>query len=346
LCQRRLRTRLVVAKTRLMKSRAELFLLSYGIGIFVLISSVWIASASSSVSPTLQRLSNGDIRIEHPTQAGQYYRIEASTDLQSWGPMVTLLSPGLLQHTDSAAGYFPKRFYRIGQVTGASILTGDHLVTDSGDVVFHPINHASFVMSWNGKMIYSDPVGGATPYQNLQKADLILVTHGHSDHFSGSTIDAVRATGARIITTQTVFNSMSATQRGLTTVLANGANTDAIGLNVAAVPAYNLTNANHPQGIGNGYVLSIAGRRIFISGDTEDVPEIRALPNIDVAFFCMNVPFTMDITKAASTVRQMKPKVVFPYHYRNQDGSFADLNAFRQQVGTDFGIEVRVRTWY
>jgi L-ascorbate metabolism protein UlaG (beta-lactamase superfamily) len=139
---------------------------------------------------------------------------------------------------------------------------------------------------------------------------------------------------------------MSTTLKGLTTVLANGANADAIGLNVAAVPAYNLTNSNHPQGVGNGYVLTMGGRRIFISGDTEDVPEIRSLAKIDVAFLCMNIPFTMNITKAASTVRQMKPKVIYPYHFRNQDGTYADLTSFRQQVGTDLGIEVRVRTWY
>lgn len=329
-----------------MKSRAEYFLLSYGAGIVVLLSGIWLATAFSAVSPTVQRLANGDIRIEHPTQPAQYYRIDVSPNLETWEPMATLLSPGLLQHVDSAAGYFSKRFYRISQLTGTNILTGDHLVTSSGDVIFHPVNHASFVMSWNGKMIYSDPVGGAAPYQSFPKADLILVTHGHGDHFSSSTIDAVRATGARIVATQAVFNSMTAAQKNLTTVLANGANTDVLGLNVAAVPAYNLTNSNHPPGTGNGYVLTIGGRRIFVSGDTEDVPEIRALPNIDVAFLSMNVPFTMDVTKAASTIRQMKPKVVYPYHFRNSDGSFANLSNFRQQVGTDFGIEVRVRTWY
>src|SRR5204863_5112938 len=116
-------------------------------------------------------------------------------------------------------------------------------------------------------------------------------------------------------------------------------NASAIGINIAAVPAYNLTNTNHVQGVGNGYVLTIAGRRIFISGDTEDVPEIRTLTNIDVAFLCMNVPFTMNIAKAASTVRQMKPKVAYPYHYRNQDNSFADLVTIQQQVGTDFSME-------
>ncbi len=329
-----------------MNARADHFLLSYGAGIALLVLGICLVSAFGAVSPTVQRLTNGDIRIEHPAQAGQYYRVEASADLQSWGALATVVSPGVLQHTDSAAGYFPKRFYRIAPITGSNILTGDHLATKKGDLVIHPINHASFVMSWNGKMIYSDPVGGATPYQGLQKADLILVTHTHGDHFHAATIDAVRGKGARIVAPQAVFNNMSAAQKALTTILANGANTGAIGINVAAVPAYNTSNSNHVQGVGNGYVLSIGGRRIFISGDTEDVPEIRALQNIDVAFLCMNIPFTMDIAKAASTVRQMKPKVVYPYHFRNQNGTFADLASFRQQVGTEFGTEVRVRTWY
>src|SRR4051794_20481062 len=137
--------------------------------------------------------------------------------------MVTLLSSGLLQHVDSAAGYYPQRFYRINQVTGSNILTGDPLATKKGDIVFHPLNHASFVMSWNGKMIYSDPVGAATLYSGIQKADLILVTHSHTDHFSSSTIDSVRATGARIVAPQAVFNSASftAAQKKITTVLAN-----------------------------------------------------------------------------------------------------------------------------
>ena len=331
-----------------MKPRAFPFLLSYAGGIALLIGAVWIAVAVAAPLPTVQRLANGEALIQQTTAAGQYCRIEASPDLQTWTPLVTLLSAGLLQHTDTAGPYFPKRFYRIVSLTGTP-LTGDHLVTDAGDVVFHPINHASFVASWNGKMIYSDPVGGATPYAGLAKADLILVTHAHSDHFSATTIDAVRATGVRIVATQAVYNAMSTTQRALTTVLANGANTDAIGLNVAAVPAYNLTNSNHPQtgaNVGNGYVLTVGARRIFISGDTEDIPEIRALPNIDAAFLCMNEPFTMNVTKAASTIRDMRPKVVFPYHYRNQDGTYADLNSFKAQVGTDLGIEVRLRTWY
>src|SRR5689334_16208212 len=117
-----------------MKRRADYSLLSYCLGIMVLISGTWLVSALGAVSPTLQRLANGDVRIEQTTQAGQYYRVEASPDLQTWAAMVTLLSPGLLQHTDSAAGYFAKRFYRINQITGSNLLTGDHLGTKNGDV--------------------------------------------------------------------------------------------------------------------------------------------------------------------------------------------------------------------
>ena len=117
----------------------------------------------------------------------------------------------------------------------------------------------------------------------------------------------------------------------------------AFGISIEGVPAY---NSNHPLGTCNAYVLTIGGKRIFISGDTGDTPEMRALPNIDAAFLCMNIPFTMNITTAASVVRAFRPAIVFPYHCRNQDNSDADLNSFKQQVGTDLGIEVRNRTWY
>ena len=109
------------------------------------------------------------------------------------------------------------------------------------------------------------------------------------------------------------------------------------------MPAY---NSNHPLGTGNGYVLTIGGKRIYMSGDTGDITEMRLLPNIDVAFVCMNVPFTMNITNAASAVRDFRPKVIYPYHYKNQDGTFADLNEFKRRVAQDLGIEVRLRKWY
>ncbi len=116
-----------------------------------------------------------------------------------------------------------------------------------------------------------------------------------------------------------------------------------LNLSVEAVPAY---NANHPEGVGNGYVLTIGGRRIYFSGDTGDIPEMRALPDIDVAYVCMNVPFTMTVAQASSAVRAFRPAVVYPYHFRNQDNTRANTNLFKTQIGTDLGIEVRLRTWY
>jgi L-ascorbate metabolism protein UlaG (beta-lactamase superfamily) len=129
-------------------------------------------------------------------------------------------------------------------------------------------------------------------------------------------------------------------------VLPNGASTNLLDLTIEAMPAYNLTASLHAKGAGNGYVVALGGKRIYLSGDTEDIPEMRALRDIDVAFVSMNLPYTMSVPKAVSAVREFRPKVVYPYHYRNADRSLADLEGFKQQVGTDLGIEVRLRPWY
>jgi len=272
------------------------------------------------------------------------YRIDVSNDLSNWLALATLRSSGVNQYTDSFAPYLSARSYRAAKVEGTNILTGDHLSTPEGPITFHPINHASLVLNWNGITIYSDPVNGSTPYKGLARADLILVTHSHGDHFDSATINSVTNTNAVIIAPQAVFNSLTTAQRKLARVMTNGAVTTFGDITIEAVPAYNLTSNFHPKGQGNGYVLTVGGRRIYISGDTEDVPEIRALTNIDVAFLCMNLPYTMSITKAVSTARQFEPAIVYPYHY--QGYSSTDLNTFKRQVGTDLGIEVRLRPWY
>jgi len=289
------------------------------------------------------RLINGEVRLELSGTAGVHYRIETTTNLPSWNSLVTYRGTGSDQHTDTGAPYRGARYYRALRLEGADILTGDHLVTDEGEVVIHPVNHASFVMQWNGMMIYNDPVGGATPYASFSKADLILVSHSHGDHYSASTLDAVRGPNVIIIAPQAVYNSMSTTLKGLTKVLTYGATTNVLGVSVTAVPAY---NSNHSYGSGNGFVVTIGGRRLYMSGDTGDVAEMRALREIDVAFVCMNVPYTMTVAQAVSAVREFQPKVVYPYHFRNQDGTLANLASFKTQVGADLGIEVRIRTWY
>src|SRR5437867_5759920 len=294
----------------------------------------------------IQRLTNREIFLQLNAPAGLDYRIEVSTNLLHWAPLLTLLSAGLNQHTDSAAPYLAVRHYRAFQLSGTNFMTADNLDTDDGEVMFHPINHATLVMSWNGKMIYNEPVGAGTIYQGLPRADLILISHDHSDHFLISTLNAVTNANTMIIAPQAVYNNMSATLKRLTLVMTNGATTNVMGLGIAAVPAYNLTSSYHPKGVGNGYVLTIGGKRIYLSGDTEDIPEMRALQNIDVAFVCMNIPFTMPVDKAASAVREFRPKVIYPYHYRNQDNTLANLADFKRRIAQDLGIEVRLRKWY
>ena len=327
--------------------------MTYRVSLLVIafVSVAWLFAAGDPPGLEVTRLANGEVLISQTTDPNSYHRIEASPDLQTWQPLFTLLSTGAMSHTDSAAPYFGKRFYRVQPLAAAPVLTGDHLATSAGEVVIRPVNHASFVMTWNGKTIYNDPVGGAAPYAGFPRADLILISHSHGDHFNNTTVGAVLASGGRIVAPQAVYNSLSTALKAVTTIMLTGQVIPAnntppqsiIGLTVEGVPAY---NANHVLGSGNGYVLTIGDKRLYMCGDTGDTAEMRALPNIDVAFICMNVPFTMTVAQAASAVRQFRPRVVFPYHYRNQDTTLADLADFKQQVGTDLGIEVRLRAWY
>jgi L-ascorbate metabolism protein UlaG (beta-lactamase superfamily) len=244
--------------------------------------------------------------------------------------------------------------------TGADIdITSSTIASLQGDVfgnlVIRPVTHASFVMSYQGKTIYVDPDGAASLYAGIPKADYVLITHVHGDHFDAATITAVANTNARIFAPQAVYNNMSVAMKAMTTVLDYIAasqppdNIDVLDeleellFNVQAVPAH---NANHQFGSGNGYVVTIDGKRIYISGDTGAQPELRALENIDIAFVCMNTPFTMTPADAVSLVRDMKPKIVYPYHYRNQDGSTGNAITFKNLMSTDFSIEVRLRKWY
>ncbi|HUF62841.1 MAG TPA: MBL fold metallo-hydrolase, partial [Verrucomicrobiales bacterium] len=205
------------------------------------------------------------------------------------------------------------------------------------------VQHASFVLRWRDLILYNDPVGGAAPYAGLPPAGLILVGHQHGDHFNTATLDAVRAADAALVVPPDVFDRLTAAQRETAIVLANGEETEILGLHIAAVPAY---NDRHPQGRDNGYVLTIANRRIYISGDTGPTPEMLALQEIDLAFLCMNVPFTMTVDQAAEALLAFRPRLVYPYHYRNQDGGFANLGRLRSLLGEGSGVQVKEGDWY
>ncbi len=226
----------------------------------------------------------------------------------------------------------------------ADKIEGDHVATSDGNLVIHPINHATFVMGWKDKTIYVDPVGDKTRFDGLPKPDLILVTDIHGDHLSPETLEPVADAKTIIVAPSAVAEKLPEKLRKQTTVLANGETKSVAGVSVEAVPMYNLTADRlkfHNKGRGNGYVVTVGGKRVYISGDTEDIPEMRALKNIDVAFVCMNLPYTMTEDQAASAVREFKPKIVYPYHYRG-----SNVEKFKNLVGSDSGVEVRLRDWY
>ena len=228
-------------------------------------------------------------------------------------------------------------------------LSGDQIATDKGNLVIHPIHHATFVMQWNGKTVYVGPVGGAKLFADLPKPDLVLVTHIHGDHFDPATLEAV--TPPVVVVPKTVAEKIpeSLRAKSVVRILANGEKTEAAGIAVEAVPAYNTTAGKekfHPKGRDNGYVLTMGGKRVYIAGDTEDTAEMRALKDIDVAFLPMNLPYTMSVAKAADAIRGFKPRIVYPYHYRSHDGAKADMEQLKKLVGEQSGVEIRVREWY
>ena len=235
-----------------------------------------------------------------------------------------------------------------GAPTAQETPTEERLMTEIGPVVVHPIEHATMVLRWDEKTIYVDPVGGAEPFAGSPAPDLILITDIHGDHLSADTIRAVSTDATRIIAPEAVAAEFPENERKAVKVLANGENIGWEGVKIEAIAAYNLSPERqkfHPKGRGNGYVLTLRGMRIYISGDTEDVPEMRNLENIDAAFICMNLPYTMDVDAAADAVLEFQPKIIFPYHFRGK-GGVSDIDRFRSLVGENEAIEVRLLKWY
>jgi L-ascorbate metabolism protein UlaG (beta-lactamase superfamily) len=226
----------------------------------------------------------------------------------------------------------------------------DIIPTEDGELVLTPILHATMVMEWDGKTIYIDPYGGAERFDDFKAPDLVIITHKHGDHLHAKTLGGLSLEQAELIAPQSVVEAMGEISFGKVTSLKNGETTETLGLKVHAIPMYNLPetdDSRHPKGWGNGYVMEIGGKRFYISGDTEDIREMRALKNIDYAFVCMNLPYTMDIKQASSAVLEFKPKVVYPFHYRGGGGKFSDVEAFKGIVNEgDSNIEVRLRNWY
>ena len=220
----------------------------------------------------------------------------------------------------------------------------DSIPAEGGEIRITPITHASVQVEFGGKVIYVDPSQGE--YTGKPKADLILVTDIHGDHLNAEIIGQLRKEGAPIVAPAAVAEQLTDKAQDVT-VIANGETKTVAGISIEAVPMYNLERGPEPgqlfhtKGRGNGYILTLGGKRVYFSGDTECVPEIRALQNIDVAFMTMNVPYTMPPSEAAVCVKAFAPKIVYPYHFRG-----SDLNEFASALKDQPNIEVRIRKWY
>jgi L-ascorbate metabolism protein UlaG (beta-lactamase superfamily) len=230
-------------------------------------------------------------------------------------------------------------------VTGATTmhaaepLQKDVISTAAGPLEITFIGHGTLMFTFGGKVIHVDPLGEYADYGTLPKADLILITHQHRDHLDPKVIEMVRQPD-----TQVVVNGLSADRVPGSVVMKNGEVKTVAGFTIEAVPAYNLVHKResgepfHPKGQGNGYIMSFGDKRVYVAGDTENTPEMKALKNLDVAFLPMNLPYTMTPEMVADAARAFKPKILYPYHFGKTDT--AQLGALLKYSPE---IEVRVR---
>ncbi|SMX46548.1 MBL fold metallo-hydrolase [Maliponia aquimaris] len=219
--------------------------------------------------------------------------------------------------------------------------------TSQGTLTVHPVHHASIVMETPAGVLYVDPVGDIADYADFPAADLILVTHEHGDHYNMDVLKALKAESTPLLANPAVFDMLPAELKPNASALANGATASLTGVQVDAIPAYNITEERknfHPQGRDNGYILTMDDFRVYVSGDTEDTPEMRALQGVDLAFVCMNLPFTMPAEAAADAVRAFRPTFVYPYHFRGRDGGTQDPAKFAELVGD--AATVKFGDWY
>jgi L-ascorbate metabolism protein UlaG (beta-lactamase superfamily) len=215
----------------------------------------------------------------------------------------------------------------------------DVIETSAGDLEITFIGHGTLMFQFGGRIIHVDPYSSVADYSKMPKADLILVTHEHGDHFDSDVIKTLSTEKTELVLTPICAERVSGG-----TVMKNGDVKTVAGLQIEAVPAYNMVHKRgngqpfHPKGQGNGYVITFGDKRVYVAGDTENTPEMKALKNIDVAFLPMNLPYTMTPEMVADAAKAFRPRILYPYHFgdTNTDELVALLN-------DESGIEVRIR---
>jgi L-ascorbate metabolism protein UlaG (beta-lactamase superfamily) len=215
----------------------------------------------------------------------------------------------------------------------------DVIQTSAGDLTITFLGHGSLILAFNGQIIHIDPFGQVADYAKLPKADVILVTHEHGDHLDLGALKCVRGEDTAVVLTETCARQVKS---GI--VMRNGDTRTVKGIAIEAVPAYNVVHKRgneqpfHPKGIGNGYVLTFGDKRVYVAGDTENIPEMKALQDIDCAFLPMNLPYTMTPEMVADAAKTIQPKILYPYHYGETDTSRL-VELLKDQPET----EVRIR---
>lgn len=221
----------------------------------------------------------------------------------------------------------------------------DSYKTEKGELMIYPINHGTVAFTFNGKTIFVDPFGGAERFANFDAPDVIFITDIHGDHHNANTLAGLDTENTTFVVPQAVADIMDESLKKNLVIIANEETKEVLGMNVTGVAMYNLPDdesSRHKKGRGNGYVIDFGGKHVYLSGDTEDVPEMRALENIDIAFVCMNLPYTMDIYQAASAVVEFQPDIMYPYHHRGQD-----IEKFKAIIElAEIDTEIRLKNWY
>lgn len=245
---------------------------------------------------------------------------------------------------DSAKNEDEKTSSEIAENNVQTEMTGDII-----DLEIDPISHATAVFKWENSVFYTDPVGGAEAFKNKPKPDFILITDIHGDHMNAETLQALELGETKMIVPKAVQEKLPEELQTNLVILNNGETHELKGFKITAIPMYNLPqskDAMHVKGRGNGYVVERNGERLYISGDTEDIPEMRNLKDIDVALVSMNLPYTMPVDQAAEGVLAFKPKKVIPYHYRGKNG-LSDVEEFKRLVNEgNNNIQVELLDWY
>lgn len=215
----------------------------------------------------------------------------------------------------------------------------DRIKTSKGDLVVTFLGHGTLMISFDGKVIHVDPVTQTANYATLPKADLILITHEHSDHFDLKAINLIKSKETACVVTETVAKQLKDS-----IILKNGEIKTVKAFKIEAVPAYNLMHMRspgfpfHPKGVGNGYIITFGDKQVYIAGDTENTPEMKSLKGIDIAFLPMNLPYTMTTEMVADAAKAFRPKILYPYHYGNTEpAKIIDL------LKDEKNIEVRIR---